>query len=43
MDVLFLTSIFRLSPGLKSSFEHDGARKKPFFYMQISVGILDFL
>ena len=30
MDVLFLMSIFRLYPGLKKSFEHNGVGKKFF-------------
>ena len=30
MDVIFLTSIFRLYPGLKLSFEHNGVRKNLF-------------
>ena len=30
MDVLFLTSIFRLYPGLKMSFEHNSVRKNLF-------------
>ena len=30
MDVLFLMSIFRLSPGLKLSFEHNSVRKNLF-------------
>ena len=30
MDVLFLMSIFRLYPGLKLSFEHNGVRKHLF-------------
>ena len=30
MDVLFLISIFRLSPGLKMSFEHNCVRKNLF-------------
>ena len=30
MDVLFLISVYRLYPGIKTTFEHDSARKNLF-------------
>ena len=42
MDVFFLISVFGLYPGLKMSFEHK-VFAKTYFYVHVSVGILDFL